>query len=92
MSLTTAIVLNAVLDLAVIVALTWLMRVPFRLDRAVRVDSLPAQSAAPTSAARPSAAEVPSNEAGVTGAAKAAMRWHAGVELETAAGPERRRT
>lgn len=47
MSLTTAIVLNAVLDLAVIVALTWLMRVPFRLDRAVRADSLPAQSAAP---------------------------------------------
>jgi hypothetical protein len=36
MSYATAIVLNAALDLAVMVALTWLMRVPFHLDRAVR--------------------------------------------------------
>lgn len=34
MSLSAIIALNATLDLAVIAALTWLMRTPYRLDRA----------------------------------------------------------
>jgi hypothetical protein len=47
MSLTTVIALNAALDVAVIVALAWLMRVPFRLDRTARAALRTAQTAAP---------------------------------------------
>jgi hypothetical protein len=42
MSLTAVIALNAVLDLAVILALAWVMLRPFRFDRAARYAALAA--------------------------------------------------